>query len=325
MILLTGATGFLGKYLVEELLSAGYSLRLLVRDAKKAAFQASPQLEIVEGEVNDVLALDKAFEGITYVVHAAALVSFNPKEKAKMMQVNVEGTANVVNLCLIHQVKKLVFMSSIAALGRAEGNALISEKTRWQEGSSNSNYAVSKRRAELEVYRGVEEGLNAIILNPGQIIGAGHWQQSTGKFYSIIHKGLSFYNRGINGVVGAADVAKAMRLVLEKEIKSGEKFILVTENMSQKDLFGQIALSIGKNPPKYELPPILAKIVGFTLEKWASLTGKSPIITQETIHTSLNQYFYDGSKITKTVAFQYTQMSEVIRAAGEQFKKEYSA
>lgn len=322
MILLTGATGFLGKYLVDEFHAAGYKVRILARNPQNCGFSQNAQTDIVEGDILDIVALEKAMEGVEYVVHAAAMVSFNPQKKAEMKKINVQGTENVVNLCLEMGVKKLIYVSSIAALGRTEGNEHITEDTKWQNSPLNSQYAITKRQGELEIYRGLEEGLNAAIVNPGQIIGAGHWHQSTGQFFSIVNKGLSFYNRGINGAVGAADVAKAIRLLLESPYNKGERFLLVSESISQKDLFSQIALSIGKKPPKWELPPFIARIAGFVFEMYGKLVGKEPLITRETITTSLNQYFYDGSKVTRLLGMEYTPLSEVIKEAGKQFLKE---
>jgi len=322
MVLITGATGFLGKYLVAEFQQAGYKVRILARNPQACGFQENTQTEIVEGDILDIMSLEKALEGAAFVVHAAAMVSFNPQKVAEMKKVNVQGTENVVNLCLEMGVKKLIYVSSIAALGRTEGNKLITEETKWQNNSLNSQYAISKRQAELAIYRGLEEGLKVAIVNPGQIIGAGHWHQSTGQFYSIVNKGLSFYNRGINGAVGAADVAKATRLLLESAYEKGERFLLVAESISQKELFSQIALSIGKKPPTWELPPFLARIAGFVFEMYGRLRGKEPLITRETITTSLNQYFYDGSKVTRLLGMKYTPLAEVIREAGAQFVKD---
>lgn len=324
MILITGATGFLGQYLVKEFLAAGYELRLLVRNVENCSFKNIANVALVEGNILDIVALEKAMEGVEYVVHAAAMVSFIAKDSDEMLKINVKGTENVVNLCLEMGVKKLVFMSSIAALGRMGNQDLISESTHWQDSPLNSQYAVSKRKAELEVYRGMEEGLNVAILNPGVILGAGKWDNSSAKLFSVVYKGLPFYNRGINGMVGAADVARAARLVLENATEEGERFVLVAENMSQKEMFRLIAESLNKTAPRYEFPPILAKIAGFVLEFFAKITGTKALITRETVRTSLHQYFYDGTHISKRFGFQYTPMSEVIAEAGKIFLAEHT-
>jgi dihydroflavonol-4-reductase len=324
MILITGATGFLGQYLVTAFLEAGYKLRLLVRNIENCSFKNDTNIELIEGNILDIMALEKAMEGVEYVVHAAAMVSFIAKDSEEMLKINVKGTENVVNLCLEMGVKKLVFMSSIAALGRTDNHNLISESTHWQDSPLNSQYAISKRKAELEVYRGMEEGLNVAILNPGVILGAGKWDNSSAKLFRVVYKGLPFYNRGINGFVGAADVAKAARIILENNTEEGERFVLVAQNMSQKEMFGLMAESLGKTPPRYEFPPILARLAGFLLETFAKITGTKALITRETVRTSLHQYFYDGTHISKRFDFQYTPMKEVIAEAGKIFLAEHT-
>lgn len=319
MVLVTGANGFLGRYIVAELAAQGFEVKALMRNMQQNPFAHLPKVQIVEGDVLDIMLLEKAFEGVQYVIHAAAIVSFDSKDAEKMMKTNVEGTANVVNLCLDKGIEKLVFVSSIAALGRTDNHELITEHTRWVDSPLNSKYALSKRKAELEVYRGMEEGLEVAILCPGVILGFGDWEKGSAKLFKIVHKGLPFYNRGINGVVGVEDVARACRFMLEQQTDKGEKFILVAQNMSQKEMFTLMAKSLKVSPPKYEFPQVLAKVAGFVLEFGARLFGKTPIITRETVRTSLHQHFYDGTHIQKRFGFRYTEMDKVIAAAGEQF------
>lgn len=326
MILVTGATGFLGQYIVEELLEKGYEVAVLVRKPAESVYATDKRVRICEGDVLDIMQLEKAIQSVDYVIHAAAMVSFASRDVAEMMRTNVKGTENVVDMCIELKTKKLILISSIAALGRAESGKLIDEETRWKESSLNSQYAISKRKAELAAFKGVEEGLDVLILNPGMILGAGKgktWQNSSAKLFTIVHKGLPFYNRGINGVVGAEDVAKAAVLGISQPTESGERFVLVAENMAQKEMFRLIAENIHKSPPKYEFPPFLAKILGFLLETFANLFGGKPLITRETVRTSLNQFFYDGSKIEKRFPFCYTPLSEVIAKAGKQFLREH--
>ncbi|MBX7241457.1 MAG: NAD-dependent epimerase/dehydratase family protein [Bacteroidia bacterium] len=318
-VLVTGGTGFLGEYIVRELLSFHYEVVLLVRNPSKCVFRDSPGVTIVEGDILDIVVLDEVINEVEWVIHAAAMVSFSPSDVEEMNRININGTENIVNLCLEAEVKKLVFVSSIAALGRTENQGMISENTRWVPYALNSKYAISKRKAELEVLRGKEEGLEVVILNPGVILGAGDWNRSSGQIFKLVYKGLRFYNRGVNGYVGVKDVARAIRLVLETPLENGERFVLVSENMSQKDLFTEIALSMNKRPPQWELPPFLAKMAGFVFELIGKITGKKTLISRETVRTSLHQHFYDGSKITRKLNFQYTPLKEVIRECGAIF------
>ncbi len=318
-VLVTGGTGFLGEYLVRELLSHHYEVILLVRNPETNPFCNHQNVVSLEGDILDIMALELAVQEADYVIHAAAMVSFQASSYAKMNQINVEGTANLVNVCLEGGVKKLIFISSIAALGRTVGQEQITENTKWVNSPLNSRYANSKRKAELEVFRGKEEGLEVAILCPGVILGAGDWDRSSGKIFKIIHQGLLFYNRGINGYVGAPDVAKAARLMIESPIKNGERFILVADSLSQKTLFTLIANSMKKKPPRWELPPFLAYIAGFAFEMWGKITGKNPLISRETVRTSLHQHYYDGSKIVRELDFQYTPLAQVIEEAGADY------
>jgi len=311
MVLVTGATGFLGHYIVDELLANGYKVRLLVRNASSRKLPWGDLVEVIEGDLLDPLAVLAAIEGVDYVVHSAAVVSFWKRQRQHMHKVNVGGTANVVDACLEVGGKKLVHISSIAAIGRNVNKELITEQSKWKPMSINSQYAVSKRKAELEVYRGIAEGLEATIVNPGVIMGKGKWDSGTPKLFGIVDKGLKYYNAGINGFVGAKDVASAVRLVMEEDNVIGKRFILVERNLSQKDLFGMIAEGLGKPKPSRQIPPRLALLAGYLSEVWANIRGKEPLITRETMRTSIHQFFYDGSKIQQ-LGLQYSPIDSII-------------
>lgn len=321
MILITGATGFLGKYIVKELLEAGYDLRILVRNASKREIPWNGLVEVVDGDVNDILSLDEAFKGVDTVIHAAAVVSFWKKRRAEMMHVNVSGTANIVNACLEFGVSNLIHISSTSATGKESKSKVITEETKWYTGKSNSKYGLSKHKAEMEIHRGVAEGLHAVMLNPGVILGAGDWEQGTPKMFSIVDRGLTFFNRGLMGVVGAEDVARAVRLLVEKEAPANSRFLLISENMEQKDLFGQIAHVLGKKAPTIKLPAFISLIAGLVSEVIAKLNGKEPIISLESMRSSIGRYKYDGSKI-EDLGLEYTPISKVIAEVGKVYLKE---
>ena len=171
MILITGATGFLGRHLVDELLAQGHELRLLVRNPEERALPWGNLVEIAEGDILDIIALERAMQGIDTVIHAAALVSFARKKQAAMKRINVVGTERVVDACLAAGVERLIHISSISATGRAGAGETVDESTKWQENTSPGKYGQSKRGAEQEVWRGIEEGLHGIMLNPGVILG----------------------------------------------------------------------------------------------------------------------------------------------------------
>ena len=324
MILITGATGFLGRFLVEELHQAGYKLRLLVRNAANRKLVLPEGVEVVDGEILDIMSLSRAMEGVEKVIHAAAIVSFWKKRKEEMMKINVEGTANVVDACLEMGVKQLLHISSIAAIGRESGK-YSTETTPWiDQGKYTSNYSRSKYKAELEVYRGIAEGLSAFMINPSVILGPSqNWRLNTAKIFSIVDDGIRFYNKGITGFVGVQDVAKAARILLASEISAGERFLLSESNLTQLDLMTQIAHAIDKKPPKYQLPAWLTLMVGPVSEFLAWLSRKEPVISRETMRTSVSKNLFDGSKIVNAgIGFEYTPIEKVIKETGKVFLEE---
>lgn len=323
MILITGATGFLGNYLVNEYLSEGYEVRVLMRNPEQRSFPWKDMVDIAEGDILDVMALDKAMSGVEYVVHAAAMVSFWRKQRDQLMKTNVEGTANVVNLCLEHKIAKLVHVSSIATMGLTSDGTLITEDTPWKSEFISSNYAKSKRKAEMEIHRGIAEGLNAVMVNPGVILGAGDWTKGTAKMFSVVNRGLRFYPDGGSGMVAAKDVAKACRLVMENDTENGERYLLVGENMTFGEIFTEIAISLGKTPPRWKLPGWLSLAAGRASEAISRLSGTEPIVSLESMRSSLKRRRFDGSKI-RGLGLEYTPIREVVIEAGGKFNEEVS-
>ena len=319
MLLITGASGFLGNYIVDEMLAAGYEVRALVRNPSKRKFSWGSMVEIVEGDLLDVESIARAMEGVENVIHAASVVSFWKKRHKEMRKANVEGTANLINLSLDCKISKLVHVSSIGALGKDTKSKWIQEDTPWNAGDASSVYSQSKYDQELEVYRGIAEGLEAVIVNPGLILGATkNWDQNTGKLFSIVSKGLKFYNPGGTGVVGVKDVASAIRLVLETDIPSGERFVLVSENLTQKELLQKIARSIDKPAPNRKVPSWASLMVGHLSQGISGFTGKEPVITPESIRSSIKSYLYNGEKIC-AYEFSYTPIDAVIQSSAKAF------
>ncbi len=318
MILITGGTGFIGHYIVNELLEAGHELRLLVRNPEGRKFPWQSMVEIVEGDVLDLYSLERAMEGVDYVIHAAAMVSFSKPQRRQMKEINVGGTANVVNVALEKGIKKLVHLSSSSATGRAGKGEWVDEESKWQDKEKHHNYGRSKRAAEMEVYRGLAEGLPAVILNPVMVLGPGDWTENTSRIFATLYKGLPFYNRGVSGYVAARDVARALRLALESDFEKGERFILSAANLSQKEFFGKVAKSLGKKPPGILFPPFLLQPLGWASEMLAYLRGRTALITRETLRSSHQQTFYHGEKAHQ-LGLSYTPIDEVIEETGKAF------
>jgi nucleoside-diphosphate-sugar epimerase len=329
MIFITGASGLVGSQLAYDLLKKGRKVRALKRkntslDVFKKHFTGEPHLlnglEWFEGDVLDVFSIEEALEGITDVYHCAAKISFDPADYHAMMEVNIRGTANVVNCCLEKGIRKLCHVSSVAAIGRSREAETITEDSLWQTSRHNSNYSVSKYGAEREVWRGIAEGLDAVIVNPTVVMGLGNWEEGSSSMIKKVYEGLRFYTRGVNGFVDAGDVSKAMIWLMESYVKN-ERFILNAESISYHNFFTMAAGFLNKEPPSRFAGPFLSSIA-WRAEKIKSLvTGGKPLITRETARTANNRYYYSNEKIKK-LGFEFIPVRQSLEKVCRQFLSE---
>lgn len=314
MILVTGGTGLIGTALLQALSAKGRAVRVLSRQATAPKHLAHlSNLQWMEGDIEDFQVIEDALEGVDEVYHVAGLVSFDAKDRDKIMRVNVEGTTNVVNACLYKGVRKLVYVSSVAALGKALEGKVIDEKTEWEDSANNSAYALSKMLAEREVWRGFEEGLQVAIVNPTIVIAYAKndpWQSSS-SFFPMIKKGLKFYTNGVNGFVGADDVAKVLMLLMERAI-NGERFILSAGNHSYREVFTWMAHALGVAAPTIEVKPWMSGLA-WRFFAFAKFFGIKPLVTKETTRSALMNSTYDASKVQRVLDFQFTPIPEVIK------------
>ncbi len=311
MILVTGGAGLVGSELIKQLLGQGKTVKAIYNKSPLRFANAST-LVSVPCDILDVYALENAMQDVTEVYHCAAIVSFAPKDEHALYKINVEGTANVVNACLNAAVRKLVYVSSVAALGRIRVGEMINETMQWTPETSNSKYGHSKYLAEIEVWRGVAEGLNAVVVNPVIILGAGNWNEGSTKLFKSVYEGFPWFTTGTSGFVCVQDVANAMIQLMSSDI-SAEKFIISAENSSYQSILNMIARGFNKNPPSKKVTPFLAAIT-WRLEAIKSIfTGASPLITKETAATSLAEVKFDNSKLLKFLpTFRYTSLEETI-------------
>lgn len=322
-ILVTGASGLLGSHLVRELVNQNKKVKALYRSSIPV-FENADKVEWVKGDILDVISLEEALAGVDCVYHCAAIVSFNPKEKQQLHQTNIEGTANVVNACLSAGVQKLLHVSSVSALGRIRQNEPITEKMKWTPETSNSEYGKSKYLAEMEVWRGVGEGLNAVIVNPTIILGVADWNNSSSALFKSTYKEFPWYTDGVTGFVDVEDVVSAMVMLMNSEI-SGERFIVSGENTTYQNLFNLIANAFGKKQPHKKVTPFIAAVV-WRLEKVkAFFTGKKPLVTKETAKTAQAKVYFDNSKLLKFLpSFKYTALEDSVTRICAGFKKMYN-
>lgn len=325
-ILVTGGTGFLGSHLLHYLIEEGYSnIRALKRTNSKmtGVETIKDKLKWIEGDILDVGSLEDAMEGIQQVYHCAALVSFDRRDAQKMIKVNVEGTANVVNIALYKKIDKLVYVSSISALGKQKNGSTIDEKIKWEDNKNNSNYSISKFLAEQEVWRGIVEGLNATIVNPSVILGVGDWSKGTPAIFKQVARKVPFYPLGTTGFVDVHNVVEAMVNLMESEI-SEERFIISGENLSIKQVLDWIAAAIGTSPPLTPLRPWMAGIL-WRIEWFRSrLIRKRAFITKEMVSDTSRTYYFDNKKSLQFIIPKYIPIEQSIQEIGKFFLKEYS-
>lgn len=311
MILVTGGAGLLGAELITQLLSLGKKVRAIYHTTPLHQFN-DQQIEKFECDILDVIGLEEAMAGIEQVYHCAAVISFNTSKRNKMFKINIEGTANVVNAALEAGIKKMVHVSSVAALGRIRENEPVNENMNWTEETSNSKYGQSKYLGELEVWRGIGEGLDAVIVNPVVILGNGNWNEGSLKMFRSVYNEFPWYTDGVTGFVDVRDLAGAMILLMESNY-SAQRFIISAENRSFGDVFTLIAKAFNKKPPHKKVTPFIAKTV-WRIEALKKLfTGREPLVTKETAGTAMAKVYFNNSKLkTSLPGFAYRPLEETI-------------
>ena len=317
-VLVTGGTGFLGAYILAELVQSGYSVRAIHRQGAIPFFLPADireKVEWVRCDVRDPPGLEDAMTGMDAVIHAAAKISFSKKERRELWTINIDGTANVVNTALDLGIRRFVYVSSVAALGRTGRGEEVTEDKSWENSRYNTNYAISKFRGEMEVWRGIGEGLPAVIVNPSTILGYGDWNNTSCAIFRSVYNEFPWYTEGINGFVDVADTARAIVRLLLSPI-NGERYILNGDNWSWRRLFETMAKEFGKKPPSREATPLLAGIAWRAEKVKSILTGRNSLLTRESARVAASKTFFSNGKILRLLPdFQFTPLEDSIRTA----------
>ncbi len=338
MILVTGGTGLVGAHLLYELTNSGKQVKALRRAQSNTnwvkkifsyysseAEKLFSQIEWIEGDILDYMSLEEALKGISCIYHCAAIVSFHGDDHDIMLNNNVKGTGNLIDAAIHNGVKQFCHISSIAALGKTQDGSQITEETYWTPSKRKSGYSLSKFFSEMEVWRGIEEGLDAVIVNPSIIIGPGNWDIGSPKLFQSMWKGLNYYTKGISGFVDVRDVVKAMILLMdEKQFESvkNQRFILNAGNLSYQELFNKIADALHKPRPKSFASDIKLQIAWRMAKTASFFTGKRPEITREAVSGTNQNNHYSGNKITQTIGFTYQSLDNSIVDIAEIFLKD---
>jgi len=324
MVLVTGGTGLVGAHLLYKLLNENQNVRAIYRDKKtfktvKRIFSYYTKnveplfgaIQWLEANINNIPALTKAFQDVTTVYHCAAFINFEPNKFNTLQKINIEGTANIVNLSIAFGVKKLCYVSSIAAIGEPKTHTTITEETSWNPEADNSVYAITKYGAELEVWRGTQEGLHAVIVNPGVIIGAGIWHSGSGSIINLVYNKTKYYTSGNVGCVAVEDVVQALYLLMQSDVVN-KRFILVSNTWTYKKLLSSCAIALGVKPPKTKATNSMLQ-VAWRLD-WLKhlVTGRPRKLTKSVVQSLQSDLVYDGSKIEEYIGFRYSDLGKKI-------------
>lgn len=323
MILVTGATGFLGSELVKQLLDSGQHVRALKRSTSQipAILTDRDSLTWFEADILDYFALDTALNEVTHVYHCAALLSFAAEDKKRQLRINKEGTHHIVNLCLEKNIKKLVHVSSVAALGESKNGDPVTEKNHWEFDGTQQGYSISKYESEMEVWRAIAEGLDAVIVNPSIIIGKNSGKAGSGQIFEAARKGTKFYTGGSNGFVDVEDVARAMIMLMQSDI-TAERFLINAENRSLKDILTEAARAYNLSPPSIEAKPWMLELGWRGAELLSLFNGKKYGLTKDTARSAFKKTCYSSAKLQQHFPdFEYKPINISIKEVCDALKK----
>ena len=322
----------MGSHLLYHLLQENDSVRAIHQknsdfNAVKKVFQfygaetdaLFNKIRWVEAGLNDIPELEKAFDGVTYVYHCAALVSFDSKDYQKLRRINIDGTTNIVNLCISHHIEKLCFVSSVAAIENGVEGELMDESDSWNNETDKSDYAITKYGAEMEVWRASQEEIPVVIINPGVILGSGFWQKGSGKLFSNVEKGLKFYTEGVTGFVGVQDVVKIM-IQLMNSTTVNERFVVVSENLSYKNVLFMIADALKKDRPTIRINRFMSACIWRFEYLRSKITLSSPLLTRRTAKSALSNHPYTAEKIKTLLKFEFEPIENCIKRIATELK-----
>ena len=324
MIAVTGANGLLGSHIVRKLHQKKIPFVALKRAGSDTSLLKDLEQKINwrNIDVTDPLSIDEAFSDVTGVIHTAAYVSFNPRKAKTIFQINTEGTRNIVNACLQKKINRLLHVSSVAALGRQKDQKRLDENNKWLDGTVSSKYGESKYQAELEIFRGQEEGLSTIIVNPAVILGYSNWNKSSAQLFKYVWKQSPFYIDGSLNYVDVEDAAEAT-IQLYRSAIEGERYILSAGSISYKSFFERVAQEFGGKAPSWKVNPTMASVLA-RLESFRTwVIGSEPLITTETARL-VNAFFeYDNQKVKKAINFEFQSIDFTIQRCCKQYKLQF--
>jgi len=332
MIFVTGGTGLVGSHILLELSKNGKQFKALKREFSSLSICKNifkhynaedlfEKINWVEGDVNDIPSLESEMKNCEKVLHCAAVVSFQPSDAELVKKVNIEGTANVMNVALNSGVKRVGFVSSIAALGRNSSEGIVDEECHFKKTKLDSNYALSKYYAEQEVWRASHEGLEVVIVNPSVILGPGNWSKGSSQIFQKIHSGLKFYTPGSTGYVDVVDVANSLVALLFSNVKN-ERFIVNGANLKYRDCFDRIAVAFKKPKSTIKVTQLLKEIAWRIESVRSYFLGVKSLLTRETANSAMTNSSFSTTKIKEVINFNFTDIDTTIKKYADWFLKD---
>jgi len=312
MIAVTGANGLLGSYILRKLSEEQRAVIALKR--KGSNYSHVSELANItwrELEILDPLSVQEAFKDATSVIHTAAHVSFNPRKRKELMDVNVIGTKHIVDACLAQGIQHLTHISSIAALGRKKEVPILDESARWVESDLNTDYAESKYKGELEVWRAAEEGLAVSIINPSVILAPADWTKSSAQLFRYVWKENKFFSPGHLNYVDVRDVVELIWNVHLNKI-SGERFIANGGMISIKELFDKIGTRFRKKSPSIKIPASIVASFARLEELRGAMMGIEPLITRQSVKATRENFQYLNSKAVNQLGHSFRNLEETL-------------
>ena len=329
MIFVTGGTGLVGSHILLKLAQEAKPFKALKRSSSSLevcenvfsyynAIDLFSKINWINGDINDIPSLEEGMQDCELLLHCAAVVSFCPADAGLLKKVNIEGTANVMNVALSKGVKKVGYISSIATLGRNSTDGLVDEECHFKATKLDSNYAFSKYFAEQEVWRASQEGLDVVIVNPSVILGPGDWNKGSSQIFLRLYKGLKFYTSGSTGYVDVVDVADSLVTLLFSDVKN-ERFIVNGANLKYRDCFDRIAVALGKSKATIKVTPFLKELAWRGEAIRSFITGKTPLLTKETANSAMTSNEFSTQKIKTMIDYKFTDIDATIHKYADWF------
>ncbi len=336
MILVTGGTGLVGSHLLYQLCLEHEHILAIHRPnsdiglVKRVFGYYTKNVESLfskivwaQADLTDISSLQDIFKhSVQYVYHCAAMISFERKDYYTLRAVNIKGTANLVNLALLNQVEKFCYVSSIAAIDGHPERTVISEEDEWNSALAHHGYAITKYGAEMEVWRGSQEGLQTVIVNPGVILGPGNWNMGSGKLFTAVNNGFRYYTNGSTGFIGVQDVVLGMIRLMESSIKN-ERFILVGENLRYKKVLHLIADHLGVKRPSIHINKLFSELI-WRLDSVLGLLGFKRKFTKHTARSGQRISQYSSEKVSKALSLSFRPIDQVIEEVAGFYKVDTS-